>query len=381
MRIVDYDEFCSLEFAGEWKRLLRRQGTYDIGNTYEWNRCWWESYREEGPWKKHWFLLAHETRGEIDAIFPLVIRSRVGIRIVEFLGQSGGFMTDYLGSIGAADDRDRAVKELLDFLLANTDRWDLVSLRLLAWSNELPWYLRNMCLPQFAGKIQWKTEIPGYYVAVQLPRGFDEYLSSLGKRTRADVRRYLRIAGENGAALAVYRGDKVLEHVEVLCDLNSENWQVLKDSRGRRFMTEVSHRLVSAEEPLLLGVFHIGGQPYGAVQGFETASTCFLHTAGVVRRQIGGMSPGTTMYAMLIRSLIGRGLRTLDLSPGLEEYKLRLGGTAQPFYHLQLSHQRSRIARWRAFNWSRNAFYGARKRTRAQLRKLCNWKTDASSTQ
>lgn len=105
MRLTTFDEFCTPAFVAAWKRLLRSLGTYDIGNTYEWNRCWWESYRDEGPWKKHWFVLAHESQGKIDAVFPFVIRTRFGIRILEFLGQSGGFMTDYLGTTGAPEDR------------------------------------------------------------------------------------------------------------------------------------------------------------------------------------------------------------------------------------------------------------------------------------
>ena len=380
MRIVPYEEFCSQEFASAWKRLLALQTAYDIGNTYEWNRCWWESYREQGPWKKHWSLLVHENRGEVGAIFPLIIRSRFGIRIVEFLGQSGGFMTDYLGAIGAPDCRDGMARRLLEFLLTNADRWDLTSLALPAWGDELPRYMKNSSLADLAERIRRDTEIAGFSVAIRLPKDFDGYLSSLGRRTRADLRRYLRIAAKAGAELTIHRGSEVCDHVDVLCDLNSQNWGVFRDARGRRFVSEVSRRLASANEPALLAVFRVRGQPLGAVQGFETSDTCFLHTAGVSRCQADGMSPGMTMYAMLIQSLIERGVGRLDLSPGLEEYKLRLGGVPERIYKLQLTHRRSKVARWRAFNWSRDAFYWARDRTRASFRSLVDRREDGRTS-
>lgn len=380
VRSISYDEFSSPGFTAAWKQLLRYQGTYDIGNTYEWNRSWWESYQAERPWKKHWFLLAHKSLDESGAIFPFVIRSRFGIRIVEFLGQSGGFMTDYLGSIGGPDVWDSMVRELFDFLLAHTDRWDLISLRLPGWTNEVSSYVRNACLPSFAGKIRWKAEIPAYYVTTQLPGTFDEHLSSLGKKTRSHVRQYLRSAERHGGALGVYRGREILEHLEVLYELNSQNWSVFREGKSREFFTRAVRDLAATEDSPILGVFRVGGQACGAFQGFESGRTCFLHTAGVARQQIEGMSPGTTMYAMFIRSLIDRGFAAFNMGPGLEEYKLRLGGDARPSYLFELAHDRSRIARWRAFNWLRNTFYRARKRTRAQVRKLSNWRNGTPSS-
>ena len=371
MRFISCEEFATAEFARAWKRLLRSRLVYDIGNTYEWNRCWWESYREQGPWKKHWFMLAHEKRGgEIDAIFPLIIRSRFGIRIVEFLGQSGGFMTDYLGSIGAPNDRDRMARQLLEFLAANADRWDLASLVLPAWGGELPWYLKTACLPALATTIRWNVEVPQFYVRAQLPRTFDAYLSSLGKKTRTHLRQYLRSAERIGATLDLYRASDATRHVDVLFRLNSQNWRVFGGDGSREFMTRAVQDLAAADESAILGVFRVNGEACGAFQGFEKGTTCFLHTAGVTRRRIAGLSPGTTMYALFIQSLIDRAFEVFNMGPGLEEYKLRLGGSPEPIYSLRLVHKRSRIARWRAFNWSRDAFYRARDLTRASFRSL-----------
>ena len=77
MRAVPYEEFTSQQFKDAWNLLLNTQPIYDIGNTYEWTRRWWDTYKDIGVWKKELFIIAQENNGQITAIFPLLIKERL----------------------------------------------------------------------------------------------------------------------------------------------------------------------------------------------------------------------------------------------------------------------------------------------------------------
>jgi hypothetical protein len=183
-------------------------------------------------------------------------------------------MTDYLGSIGPREDLEGKVRELLEFLLAHKDRWDVASLMLPAWGDEFPSYLKSVCLPHFAREIRWETDIPQFYVGVQLPRDFQAYLSSLGKKTRTHLRQYLRAADRADARLDVYRQHEATKYVDALFQLNSQNWRVFKNDGAREFVTGALRALAAAAEPAVMGVFKIDGEACGAFQGFENGTTC-----------------------------------------------------------------------------------------------------------
>ena len=367
MQGVGFEEFASAEFLGTWNRILQAMPVYDIGQTHQWCRCWWQAYLDQGPWRKNWFVLAYEKEGQIEGIAPLQIRQRFGIRIVEFLGQSGGFMTDYCALVVSAQHRRPLIRQLLQFLLDRDREWDLLSLAMPAWTGELPDWVSELCMPNATGRLSWAVEVQSFYAALDLPADFDDYLSGLGKKTRAHARQYLRKAERVGAALRLYN-DAASENIAALYALNRENWSVFEDQQNRAFIDSVVRTLEGPDQGLVLGIFSADGSPRAAFQGFHCGKMFFLHTAGVARRQAGGLSPGTTMYLLLIQRLIERDFRCFNMGPGPEEYKLRLGARPEPIYRLDLWHRRSRMARWRAFQTARRAWYALRPPGRAKTK-------------
>jgi hypothetical protein len=353
MRLVSYDEFCTSDFRRLWKQLLRANAVYDMGQTYEWVKTWWETYHSIGRWKKRWFLLAHEGNNRnIDGLFPIVIRERFGLRVVEYLGQSKGFTTDYVGFVGARAQLAGAVNSLFTFLLEREEQWDVLSLQIPEWCDGLWPYLTCRSLSRDNARVKWRVDVPECSVALALPTDFDLYLSSLGRRTRADVRRYLRAIRADDGSLHIHRGGALLHHLQALLRLNSCNWTVFQGDHDRHFMVQVMSELIAGEEPVFLAELRVGHESLAAVQGFENSDRCFLHTAGVMRSTSATFSPGHAMYAMLIQDMIQQRRTVLDLSPGLEQYKLHFGGIRiEPVYRLEVQHRRSRNIRWTAFQF------------------------------
>jgi CelD/BcsL family acetyltransferase involved in cellulose biosynthesis len=348
---LSLDEFKSPKIEAIWKQILRNSRHYDIGHTYEWNRYWWETYSNFGLVEKDPFILADGNHGMIAAIWPFFIRRRYGMRIVHWVGQSDGMTTDYMGVVAAEEMNDKTVRNLLEFLADNTRLWDIVDLRIPAWTNLIAAFIKNLVVCRSVFDFEWETRISDYAVVVNLYDHFEKNLSAMGKRTRGDIRQYLRAAGQNQIRFEIYRKNVISSQLRALFDLSTNNWMIFNDEGSRRFIVQVVESLATSEEHIILGVLAHKAKAIASVLGFERDGTCYLHPAGVLRHQVAGVSPGITMYAMLINSLIERKFKRLDLSPGLEEYKFRLGGHAEPVYQFLIWHHKSKINQWRLFDW------------------------------
>jgi CelD/BcsL family acetyltransferase involved in cellulose biosynthesis len=105
------------------------------------------------------------------------------------------------------------------------------------------------------------------------------------------------------------------------------------------------------------------GTIIAAVLGYLDKRRCFLHSAGVQRSKVKSLAPGITLYAQLIRKLIETNVKVLDLSPGIEEYKLRLGGETQSI--IQVVIFKNKISE--IFYKSNLFIFSAMKRIRARV--------------
>jgi len=355
MRRLSQEEFTDLKWHETWLALSRKVQLRDIGQSYAWVRQWWQSYRDTGVGTKDLFVLVDEDSDGAACIWPLMIRRMGGVRVIEFIGQSGGMTTDYMAPVVRPGGEKQALSNISAFLAENTSLWDVVDLRVSLWSGLYQMFLEDQCVGHGKSSLFYDIAISDQALSITLPRDFETYVASLGRRTRQDVRRYLRAAERAKARLDVRRGRSVLSSLSCLYALNAQNWSIFEDSAARQFMTACAEALISDEEPILLAELTIETIPCATVLGYESNGRCFLHPAGVVRENVAKLSPGTTLYAMLIRELIDNNVSILDMSPGLEEYKFRLGATAEPVYQLRLWHERSRIGRWRSIQWARSA--------------------------
>jgi CelD/BcsL family acetyltransferase involved in cellulose biosynthesis len=339
--------------AQGWSAALRRAALYDIGHTPQWAHAWWRSYGEAGAVQKSSWILVDRPDGVVHGVWPFMIRRRYGMRIVHWVGQVDGMITDYLGAALPPPDGGPGTRRCLEHLAASTSLWDVVDLRVPAWSGQLSWFAREAALVGPRLGLAWEVRIADHAVAVDLSSGVEGYMATLGKRTREDVARVLRAPDKEGLVLTVHEGVAVAGSLASLFELNSARWTVFHRCGDRAFMEAAVADLVAAREPVFLAELSERGRVAAAVLGFQACGRYFLHPAGVSREKLGGLGPGVTLYVLLIRWLVSRGVPALDLSPGLESYKLRLGNRVEPLYQFLLWHRGSRITRWRAFDYLR----------------------------
>ncbi len=120
---------------------------------------------------------------------------REGERVVRLLG--GVDVTDYLDIIAAPEQLEAAWAAALDHWAGRADEWDVIDLHSLpSWSGSAAVVAR---LAQQRGWQVW-TDVEETCPVAELSGSWDDYLASLSKKDRHELRRKLRRAEEAGTA-------------------------------------------------------------------------------------------------------------------------------------------------------------------------------------
>jgi CelD/BcsL family acetyltransferase involved in cellulose biosynthesis len=175
--------------AAMWDQLVLAVGG-DIYMTYDWCRIWWKYYGTGRELAIYSFL---DVTGELVGVFPICIeRIRLGpiwLRVAKLVG-SDSSLTLCQPAVQRAH-AEIAFANVLRDLIGNR-RCDAVAFGPLSdLYASLP-MLRSACCAVSDLAVVARDSVVGAHVRFTLPRTFDDYLASLGKRQRGNYRRQLR---------------------------------------------------------------------------------------------------------------------------------------------------------------------------------------------
>lgn len=302
-----------------WNGILAQSGhIHDLGQTPEWCRNWAETYRKAYD---RLVIISDE-----QSVFPLMIRRIAGLRVMMWLGQSYGMESDYSGGAGSYKNLFNCLREL--------DGWDVACLQLPFWQSETREVVKAVRLYE---KYMWTVETVRPTVITDLPGTFEEWLMMLSRETRKSVRRNLKCFEQSDASFEILRGD-VASGLDDLIANNEKNWTVLR-APDIAFMKKTAGEL-SHNTNFFLARLYAGASTWATALGYWSGTRVSFHMAGVHRERFQGMSPGTTMDALMLQEFIKEGVRQVDYSPGLEPYKFSLGGHWEPNHHLVFARNR-----------------------------------------
>ncbi len=166
---------------------------------------------------------------------------------------------------------------------------------------------------------------------LSLPISYDEYLTSIGKKQRHEMRRKARRFGE-------LLGDPVLTVGDAFDDLDAF-FAFHRQAGGDKgtFMTpqrEAFFRDLMAIDGARLDVLRDGvGAPVAASFGFVDADAYYLYNSAYDPAR-SDASPGIVMLSMLIEQAIAHERRWFDFLKGDETYKYRLGAEERPLFRI-----------------------------------------------
>jgi CelD/BcsL family acetyltransferase involved in cellulose biosynthesis len=326
--MISGNTFSQEELAQIWLRCCSST-IHDLGQHPAWSNNWLRTYKKA---KDVDLVLVSE---DTTQVYPLMLHQKHGMRRLTWLGQGTGMPTDYVGPLAAKLDRSD-VHCLLDHLYLVRDRWDYAELAIAPWQAEAN-ALINGTLTYGHHPIWRDFAYVGNQVAIELPSTYDLWVESLGRRTRSDVRKYRKKMAACGAEIDLLWGSASEEALSELFELNCRKWTVFANETDKSFLRNVCRSTWPVQDGLFLATLTFSGATRAAVLGYKCGTSCFLHTAGIGDGGDTGIAPGIALYAALFDELLNLGVTYVDLSPGAEEYKFRLGGKWSPLVAMRFS--------------------------------------------
>lgn len=164
---------------------------------------------------------------------------------------------------------------------------------------------------------------------VSLPGSYSDWLHSLGRKQRHEVRRKQRRFERAGGKPTLTR----FEGQEATAAFAALHRKAGGDKGA--FMTEGMEAYFAALHQNAGGRIDVlegpDGGPIAAAFGFEDDGAYYLYNSAY-EPSAAYLSPGIVLVTSLIRSAVRSGKHTFDFLKGDEMYKFRLGAVARPLY-------------------------------------------------
>jgi CelD/BcsL family acetyltransferase involved in cellulose biosynthesis len=354
--------------AATWDALAALNPWATPFSRWAFHRAWWDAYGANA----HEESLVFGPTGAADdaapvAIAPLMHRHEVepgddelatkmrhadgppltpvpGEAKAVFFGAS--YHADYATLLCAPGDIDAVAEALADYCASAGDPehprpWDAVDLRRLRCGDPAADALSVAFARREMGEA-WTVNLEREDVCpvATLPEGssLDDFLATLGKKERHEIRRKVRRAEATGDVLLTDSADPLTD-LEAFIDLHQKRWGVdglFPDTPGglqSRVFFRRLFELFGTGDALKLAFLTVGGTRIAAGISFETPDAVLYYNAGVDpgAREL---SPGVLMVERYVRRALERGIRTLDFLRGDEPYKYEWGAVDHPIQRL-----------------------------------------------
>ena len=355
-----------------WERLASLNPWVTPFSSWAFHRAWWDAYGSnahdetlivcdagsERPIAIVPFMHRHEVEPR-DLETGTRMRQPSGVEITAvpdnataiFFGAS--YHADYATILAAPADLPDVTAALAEHYRSTTlDRetpWDALDLRRLRCGDPSA----DALLDAFACieiEAKWTVNLEREDVCpvVTLPEGADleGYLSTLGKKSRHEIRRKMRRA-EGVGEVRLIDSTKPLDDLEVFIDLHQRKWGdkgLFKPGEGGRQSRVFFRRmfeLFGVDGPLRLAFLYVGDRRIAAGITFETPDATLYYNAGV-DPDSRDLSPGVLMVAAFAERALERGARRLDFLRGNEQYKYEWGAVDEPVQRLLVRRTESR---------------------------------------
>jgi hypothetical protein len=180
----------------------------------------------------------------------------------------------------------------------------------------------------------------GRLPVIHLPEGasFDDYLATLGKKERHEIRRKIRRAEASGD-VALTDSMTPLDDLDEFIDLHQRKWGDLGlfpptpgGEASRTFVRRLFEEQGS-DGTLRLSFLTVGDRRIAAGLMFRTPEGYLYYNAGV-DPDARDLSPGVLLVAEFIRRALADGARRFDFLRGDEPYKYEWGAVDEPIQRI-----------------------------------------------
>ncbi len=323
------DAFSALQ--PEWNALVQRSAANRIFSTQEWQAAWWQAF-DPGPLQ---LLTCRDAQGCLLAIAPMFVDESSGVRALSLVGCKE--VTDYLDVIIDSEHMPEVLPALVNYLVSGSIPYDCIEFCNIPEASPvlaaLPGLLRAR---GFTVEVLREDVCP----VLQLPDSWGDYVASLDKKQRHELRRKLRRAQGNAGGMDWYYVgpehdlDEEMSHfLGLMAASDPAKGRFLEDPGNLSFFRNISAVMLERGW-LRLSFLTIGGQRAAAYLNFCYNGEMLVYNSGLLPEAYGRLSPGIVLLAWNIRHAIESGLKVFDFLQGNEAYKYQMGGRDEAVFNL-----------------------------------------------
>jgi len=323
----------------EWNPLLRDSVSDTIFLTWEWQSTWWEHLG-----KGELYLVAVRDGGQLSGIAPLYLTlTDDGLNELSVVGCRD--VSDYLDLIAASGQEEKVYGALLDWLGSDeAPTWDLADLCNIPATSPTHSLLAEMA----AGRgYKVHTEVEDICPIIPLPSTWDEYLASLSKKQRHEIRRKIRRA-EGGGQINWYIVNEerdLAAEVDAFIELHQKSHvdkDEFMDDQMKGFFHAAAQVLYEAGW-LQLAFMEINGNKAATMLNFDYRDSILVYNSGYDPHKYARLSPGIVLLSYCIQRAIELGRAEFDFLRGDEQYKFRFGAQPTEIYRLVIARSDDQI--------------------------------------
>jgi len=320
MRVDIIDNTADFErLRPSWNTLLSESQTGNIFLTFEWLFTYWRHFGKEGALR----ILAASDCGKTLALFPFMIKKRLGLRELRFLSSEICDYDDFLLTREPAQKRE-ALGSLVDYL-GKGRYWDVV--RLKGIREDSPAFNAADMLQIKGGRLSsvLQQHCDGA-LQIDLKSGWDTYYSGLRKSFLADIRGFRKRAGEaEYLAGGTVREDQLMKLLDTFMDMHirrrgeAGDKSFFQSLRVRNFFKDVFSAF-HKNKWLDVSQYRVGGAIAAMEIGFVYQGR-FLRYLAAFDSQFKRCAIGRLLLFEIIKDSFARGLESFDFMLGEEDYK------------------------------------------------------------
>lgn len=329
--LTDVDGFNLLE--KEWDNLLERSIASSLFLTYAWQRTWWE-HLGDGDLL---LIACRDDGGQLLGIAPLFRQANaLGEQQLSLIGCVD--VSDYLDLIVDLDHADQVYQAFWSFLSGpQSPDWDEIRLCNIPHDSPTPGRLEDLAR---AGSFPVTVVEEDVCPVLTLPCSWEEYLASLSKKQRHEIRRKIRRA-EELADLRWYVNDgrdDLSGDIETFIELHQKSTTEKEDfwdDAMKSFFRAAAIRLADAGL-LKLYFVEFDGVQAATLLCFDYRNEILVYNSGYDPDEFSQLSPGIVLVAYCIQHAIEMGRTRFDFLRGDEVYKFRFGAVSEPVNRLHI---------------------------------------------
>lgn len=295
-----------------------------------WNLLWWKHFAESQlTVVDRIYSFVMFDGNQLVAVAPMMLTERPGVGVVrsrqlQFFGADPN-VTELRGPCCRRVDEGRVFESLLSHLEAHQSEWD--------WVDLSGFVERGAAFTEVARRqpLEWTRQVPCFLI--QPGEDWDAYRATLPRNLKESLRKcYASLRRDNlhHELRVVERPDDVKERLKTFFDLHRLRAQapmtpkhpdVFASWASRCFLREYM-ALASEEGSAKLFELVVEGEVVASRIGFVLDDCLYLYFSGYQTR-MSKYSVMTTCTAEAIKWAIAKGLKTINLSTGRDQSKLR----------------------------------------------------------